>query len=186
MTEPITEPAPDEAAEFDPTEDADLDDHDGQGDDDQVLHDATPDEPTDEKIGNEAAKYRTRLRAAETENTSLTERLTAAATEKGALEERVHHVQRGEAERLASAKLADPADLWRDGATLTDLLDEGGNVDSALVDDLAKQLAGSHPHWGIARPTRPSTPPAFRGSGASARSDHRANGLAAAFAPRND
>jgi hypothetical protein len=93
-----------------------------------------PAPPTDD-IGNEAAKYRTRLRAAE--------------TELGALHDQVEAMQRAEAQRLAQGKLSDTADLWRDGATLDTVLGDDGHVDPDKVTELTNTVIGQHPHWAV-------------------------------------
>ena len=81
----------------------------------------------------EAAKYRRRLRETETDRDALAGRLAA--------------LQRAEAERIATAHLADGADLFRDGADLGALLDDEGHVDPVKVSALAKDIAEQHPHW---------------------------------------
>jgi hypothetical protein len=81
----------------------------------------------------EAAKWRTKFRAAERERDDLAARLTT--------------LQRGEAERVAGTHLTDGADLWRDGAELDAVLDEAGNVDPAKVAEVAAAVAAHHPHY---------------------------------------
>jgi len=71
--------------------------------------------PEAASAAREAAKWRKQFREAESQVAALTERLTA--------------LQRREVERLASADMADPEDLWRSGVELTELLDEDGNVE---------------------------------------------------------
>lgn len=44
--------------------------------------------------------------------------------------------------------LRDAADLWRDGLTVEELLDENGVVDPEKVRDAAKGVLLQHPHWG--------------------------------------
>lgn len=98
----------------------------------------------DDRGGNrEAAKYRTKLREAEAQRDTLSGRLEA--------------LQRREAERLAAARLADGADLWRgDGVELAALLDDDGNLDPAKVSEHAAATLESHPHW--KRPRVPRQP----------------------------
>jgi hypothetical protein len=96
-------------------------DTDGQQDDQQ---------PDDNK---EAARYRHRAKAAEAERDKLAERVVV--------------MQRGEAERLAASKLADPQDLWRDGAQLVDVLDDAGHLDPVKLDGLIGTVLGAHKHW---------------------------------------
>ena len=105
--------------------------------------------------GGEAAKFRHKLRDTEKQLDTMTQRVEA--------------MQRGEAERLAS-KLADPADLWRDGAQLADVLDEAGTIDAAKVAALTDGLLEQHSHWAAPVPQQPrrggylsgaSTPPTY-------------------------
>src|ERR1700758_3047520 len=70
------------------------------------------DDSEHDAAGKEAAKYRRRLRETE--------------AERDALRGRVETMQRNEIQRMAADRLADPADLWRDGAKVSDLLNEGG------------------------------------------------------------
>ncbi|MBJ7401545.1 MAG: hypothetical protein JHC67_14985, partial [Mycolicibacterium sp.] len=63
-------------------------------------------------------------------------------------------LHQAEAERIAAAHLADGSDIWRDGAEVTALLDDAGNVDQAKVTELAADIATQHPHW-----TRKAAPP---------------------------
>jgi hypothetical protein len=69
--------------------------------------------------GREAAKYRRRLRAAETERDRLSEQVVS--------------LQRAEVERLATADDLRPAALWASGVELADLLTDDGTVDAAKV-----------------------------------------------------
>ena len=123
--------------------------HEGAGD--LPEPDSTEAGSADEHSPNdkEAAKYRRRLREAEKERDGLQSRLES--------------LQRGEVERLAADKLADPADVWRDGAELSGLLNDDGNIDVEKVGGLVDGLLESHSHWGIQRSSAPTT---FR-SGAS-------------------
>lgn len=126
---------------------------------DQDHPDATPD------AVKEARKYRRRAQTAEAERDTLKARLET--------------LQRGEVERLVADRLADPADVWRDGATLDALLDDDGNIDPKRVDDLTKTLLAAHAHWGITR----QQPKGFQ-SGAAAQTFPRRDSFAAAFAPK--
>lgn len=101
----------------------------------------TPPDIQEQAAGGEAAKYRHKLRD--------TEKQLAAMTE------RVQVMQRSEVQRIAAPKLADPADIWRDGAQLADVVDDDGNVDGGKVDDLIDNLVKSHPHWAVAKPEPP-------------------------------
>lgn len=89
----------------------------------------------------EAARYRKRLRAVEAERDQLAARLD--------------HLQRGEAERLAAAVLADGGDLWRDGHNITELINDDGHLDPDKVAELASNLVAAHPHW--SKRTAPKT-----------------------------
>lgn len=126
-------------------------------------------EPDDQDLepGNansEAARYRRRLRDTEAERDTLKTRLEA--------------LQRGEVERLIADRFADPADIWRDGATLDTLLDKDGHVDSKAVDNLAATLLEAHQHWAVPK----KSPSGFQ-SGASAAPQPRQNAFAQAFKP---
>ncbi len=100
-----------------------------------------PDAQQEQAAGGEAAKYRHKLRDTEKQLAAMTERVEA--------------MQRSEVERIATSKLADPGDVWRDGAQLADVLDDDGNVDSGKVDDLIGNLVKSHSHWAVAKPQAP-------------------------------
>ena len=65
---------------------------------------------------------------------------------------------RSEAERRSAAKLADPQDLWRDGAQLADVLDDSGQIDADKLDGLIGTVLEAHKHW--ARTTSPAAAPA--------------------------
>jgi hypothetical protein len=117
--------------------------------DEQVVETPPPDEgvdTTDDQQSDdnrEAAKYRHRAKAAEAERDQLAERLQV--------------LQRAEVQRRAAEHLADGADIWRDGATLEDLLTDSGDIDPDKVSALAKGLVDAHRHW---RKTAPAAPPA--------------------------
>ncbi|WP_236591293.1 hypothetical protein, partial [Mycobacterium paraintracellulare] len=71
--------------------------------------------------------------------------LRAAEAERDQLRERVEAFQRREAERLAG-DLAQPGDLFElGGVSLTDLLTEAGDVDSAAVAEAVATLISSRP-----------------------------------------
>lgn len=88
----------------------------------------------------EAAKYRTKLRAAEAERDSL------AAT--------VVTFQRAEVERLLRTRLETPGDFWLAGANLEDQLTEDGTVDPAKVEAAAQAVLADHPSWAARRKPR--------------------------------
>ncbi|OZC87310.1 hypothetical protein CH254_16810 [Rhodococcus sp. 06-412-2C] len=109
-------------------------------DDTQVTPEPTdssdPQDSADETAGKspgaEAARYRTKLRAAEAERDTL------AAT--------VDTLQRAEVARLAGAILAQGSDLLElGGHELADALAEDGMVDPQRVTELAKELQLSRP-----------------------------------------
>lgn len=114
------------------------------------------------------------------------DRLSQAEAERDALRERVDRMQRGEVERLVANRLADPGDVWRDGAQLADLLDDDGHVDPAKVDTLAAGLLDAHKHWATTS-APPRRNPASGGSGlksgASSGEDYRRPSFTDAFAP---
>lgn len=85
--------------------------------------------------GSEAAKWRTKLREAETQRDGLSARVQA--------------LQRSEALRLAGEHLAAGEDLFGFGATLDDLLDEQGDLDPEAVQAAAAAVAIGRP--GLAR-----------------------------------
>jgi hypothetical protein len=122
MTEP-TESAAEETAEPSPEDYANL------SDDDVAVPDDQPDGQ---------AKLRRRAQAAEAERDQLAAR--------------VETLTRNEIQRLVADKLADPADVWRDGATVGDLLADDGSVDAEKVDGLVAGLLETHGHWGIPAP----------------------------------
>lgn len=113
---------------------------------------ATPDDPPEvapeednpvlARALKDAARYRSRLR--ETEG------------ERDALRTTIEGYHRVEAERIAADHLADGADLWRDGAEITELLGDDGRIDAGKVADAARTMVEAHPHWRKAPPRRPS------------------------------
>lgn len=107
------------------------------------LSDEQPEEVQDNPKPSpnaEAAKWRHQYREAEAQRDAMAEKLTA--------------MQRAMAEDLATRQsingpsLRDAADLWRDGLTVEELLDENGVVDPEKVRDAAKGVLLQHPHWG--------------------------------------
>ena len=145
----------------DPTENTDNPDTSESGN----TETDTPDGEQDN--GNkEAAKYRRRLRETEAERDTLKARLDV--------------LQRNEVQRLVADRFADPADIWRDGATLEHLIDDDGNIDPTRVNDLATTLLDAHKHWGK---TRQSGTRAFQ-SGASVTTAPRQDSFTQAFKPR--
>jgi len=108
--------------------------------------DTTP-EPTTNTPGGEntvaeAKKYRQRAQAAEAERDELRARLDT--------------LQRAEVERIAADTLADPADLWTTGTTITDYLTEEGNIDNDKITTTITELVRAKPHWQKPQPTVPN------------------------------
>lgn len=101
----------------------------------------TPDTPDDggddtgSRASREAARYRTRLRTAEAERDTVTERLTG--------------YQRREAERLAAERLTNPADLWLE-AELADTVNDDGQVDTARLTEAIDAVLATRPQ--LAKP----------------------------------
>jgi len=129
---------------------------------------------TDKSGANEARKYRHRAQAAE--------------AERDALRGRLEHMQRSQVERLASAKLTDASDIWRDGAELADLLDENGNIDHSKVDRLASTLVDAHRHWGVHHQSQRNMFNYGMLSGATPPDNlsKRGSGWTSAFSPREE
>lgn len=94
------------------------------------------DEETEPAQSVREARYRVRLRAAE--------------TEVGRLQSLVEAMQRNEIHRLAEGRLADPGDLFVDFA-VHDCLDESDTVDPDRVDTIIGKCLEAHPHWAIPR-----------------------------------
>jgi hypothetical protein len=110
--------------------------HQGDGTDttDTATSESADDnDPVAVSAKREAAKYRRKLRDAETTVAQLTGRLET--------------LQTAEVERIAGQYLTDPRDLWRDGGSLGQVLDEDGNVDRAKVAAAAAEILKAHPHW---------------------------------------
>ncbi len=97
--------------------------------------DQTDDQPdeaaTEQGKGNEAAKYRTRLRSTE--------------AERDALAARVARLQTAEVHRLARVRMADPDDLTVHGVQVAGLLDDDGEVDPAKVEAAVGDLLDRRP-----------------------------------------
>lgn len=145
MTAPTTDPAEPDTAPEDAPETPD--------DPAQVEAPPADDDPTEEPDdggadpGKEAARYRRRLRDTEGERDTLSGRL--------------ERMQRREVERLATDRLAVPADVLTYGGTdLADLLDDAGDVDPARVQAAVAATLEQRP--GLARPV-PRRMPDFGG-----------------------
>jgi hypothetical protein len=100
----------------------------------EFVHAFTP-LNTEPEISSRDEKYREQLREAEADRDQL----------RGLVES----MQRAEVERLASPRLADAADLFRD-ASLADMLDEG-RPDPVKVDRAIDNILEQHPHWAAPR-----------------------------------
>ncbi len=103
------------------------------------------------KARREAARYRTELRAVE--------------SERDALRGRLETLQRAQVEELAMSgpllgffSLRDGRDLWLAGVQLPDLLDDHGQVDQKKVKTAVLEVGKDRPHW-----RGPSAPPSFDG-----------------------
>jgi hypothetical protein len=124
----------------------------------EQQHDDNSEQQENDGIANEAAKYRRRLRDTE--------------AERDALRSRVEAMQRNEVQRLVADRLADPADVWRDGATVGDVLDDAGNIDNSKVGQLVDGLVKEHAHWAAVSTSRAQLG-SRSGSGASGPTAHR-------------
>ncbi|KUI37594.1 hypothetical protein AU195_18270 [Mycobacterium sp. IS-1496] len=97
-----------------------------------------PDDSESDESGNgnrEAAKYRRRLRDTEAERDTLAARLEG--------------MQRAEAERQAGELLTKGAALWAGGTTVSDLLNEHGELDSGKIQARAAEI---REQFGIPQP----------------------------------
>lgn len=107
--------------------------------------------------GREAARYRRRLREAETERNQLAERVEA--------------LQRAEVERLAGVDGLRPAALWASGAELAELLGDDGTVDATKV---SGAIGAARAQLGIpAPPVGPRVPKEGRSPGRPAKPSGR-------------
>jgi hypothetical protein len=120
----------------------------------------------DENPAGRGQRYRERLRAAEAETTRL--------------QQLVEGMRQAEIQRIASDRLADPADLFRE-ATLGDMLDTEGRVDAAKLNALMDKVIAEHPHY--KRPLAPYRGPLHSGATSTRLADAPSKGFAAAFAP---
>lgn len=103
---------------------------------------------------SEAARYRTQLRAAETERDALAERVTG--------------YQRRDCERVLEDVLEVPADLFDIGqATLADFFDDDGNVREDELRAAAAALLDQRPR--LAKTTRIAPEPSSWGQGSGKR-----------------
>jgi hypothetical protein len=98
--------------------------------------DTAEDESTDKAPNREAQRYRLKLREVE--------------AERDALRARVEGIHRAQAEALATSEGGTPlhkgADLWLDGASLADVLDDAGEVDPAKVTTVREALLTERPY----------------------------------------
>lgn len=98
------------------------------------------------KVRKEAASYRTKLRAAESD-------IEQTATQLGAM-------RRAEVERLAAEHLRDASDLWQAQPDPAAFLNDDGAVDPDKVAEAAQALTANKPHY--AADKRIAPPPSDR------------------------
>ncbi|TDL01542.1 hypothetical protein EI067_00375 [Mycobacterium paragordonae] len=129
----------------------------GAGGDSKVVEDQDDDAGDGDGPGREAAKYRRRLREAETERDRLSERIES--------------LQRAEIERLATAAGLRPAALWASGPELADLVADDGTVDASKV---SAAIGATREQLGIpAPPVGPRVPKEGRSPGRPAKPSGR-------------
>jgi hypothetical protein len=103
----------------------------------------TPADPAQQKPTAEQTRDAKRFK-------ELTEQLKSTSSERDQLRDRVTLLHRREVERMAGA-LAVPSDLWDiGGATVDELLTDGGEVSPAKVEARVKKLIEARP--GLAQP----------------------------------
>jgi hypothetical protein len=83
----------------------------------------------------EAAKYRRALRSAES---------------------RLEVYDRQAVERIATGRLADPADAWLVIGSLDELRGDDGVLDEAKVEEGLARIVQDRPHWRLDRPATPN------------------------------
>ncbi|GAB4944522.1 hypothetical protein MAHJHV49_22970 [Mycobacterium avium subsp. hominissuis] len=128
------------------------------------------DEQPTEDDGNpnhEAAKWRTKFRESETQNTALATRL--------------QNMQRAAIDTQVTALGMKPAALWASGAKLEDLVDDAGVPDAAKVQQAAQAAKDT---LGIIA-VKPAKPVGSLRSGATAYTPPR-NKWVGAFSPRDE
>lgn len=140
----------------------------------------TPEDSPDDTVGNEAARYRKRLRAAEAEHEKAIGELT---TERDQLAEQLTAIRRNQIDNHTVELGIKPEALWASGAKVEDLLGDDG------VPDVAKITAAvntARTTLGILHPSHPQLG-SRSGSGASATGEHRQASWAAALnSPRRE
>jgi hypothetical protein len=161
--------------------------------DDEGL-DLTPEEwaTAAEQMGEEAAQAQDdpagSVEADEANSTPREQRYRqrahTAEAERDQLSALVDGMRRAEVERLAAPRLADPSDVFRDGATLADVIDDEGRVDPGKLGALIDGLIDQHPHW--VRPVAPYRGPLFSGATNTRQIDAPGKGFADAFTPQAD
>ncbi|BBY82953.1 hypothetical protein H7I53_23070 [Mycolicibacterium pulveris] len=109
-------------------------------------------EPTEDKPTPRSLEW---WKAKAREHQTTIDTLTA---ERDALQARLDTVQQREAEALVTGKLHDPADLFRFGPPLAELLDEDGNVSAELVDAALAAVVAEHPHLSVRHGISPAAP----------------------------
>lgn len=109
-------------------------------------------EPTEDKPAPRSLEW---WKAKAREHQGTIDTLTA---ERDALHARLDTVQQREVESLVTGKLHDPADLFRFGPPLAELLDEDGNVSAELVDAALAAVVAEHPHLSVRHGISPAAP----------------------------
>ena len=136
----------------------------------EAEHAQQPGSEDTEPVSAREQRYRQRAQAAEADRNRLTEL--------------VEDMRNREIQRLVSDRLADPADLFRDGITVEDLLDEHGHVDPAHLAAAVDRLLAAHPHW--AAPRARYRGPFLSGASQSKLVDTPAGRWRSAFEPKDD
>lgn len=107
-----------------------------------------------------------------------------AEAERDQLRDLVDSMRRSEIQRFVADQLADPADLFRDGLVVADLIDDAGHIDPVKLSNAVDRVLAEHPHW--RKPIAPYRGPMFSGSTNTRGIDTPAKGFADAFAPKRD
>lgn len=106
------------------------------GDADDQADDADENDTDTDESGDERGRER-----------KLRRRAQSAERERDALRERVERYQRREVENIAAQRLLDGRDVWASGATLSQMLNDSGDVDPTKVERVVLDLVQSRPHW---------------------------------------
>jgi hypothetical protein len=120
------------------------------------------------------ARFRSELRAAEATIADLTETIET--------------MRRGEAERQATStgdvRLHDGADLWRDGATTADLLDENGAISPDALIAMIQSVTAERPHLVAPEPRQGPRPDFTQGINSQRTEDSGPMNWATAMRPK--